>query len=58
MPGDLIIQWNGKPIAGPSELAMAVAWTKIGQIGAVTILRAGSRQTLTVKVGELPKQVP
>ena len=56
-PGDLIVEWNGKEIATPSELSMAVAWAKIGQRAKVTIVRDGSRHTFTVTVGSRPEQV-
>ena len=53
-PGDIIQQWNGKPVDDPALLSRLVAETKIGEIAKVTILRQGSTQIVDLIVGERP----
>jgi len=56
-PGDVILRWNDEPVADPTELAMAVARTKIGAAVSVTLIRDGREQTLEVTVTERPPSV-
>ena len=56
-PGDVIVAWNGKAVADPRELGLAVAWSKIGEKAQVTIKRNGKDLTLTVSVGQRPEQI-
>ena len=51
--GDIIIQFNGKPILKMSDLPMLVAETPIGKDATLTLLRDGKKRTLTVNIGEL-----
>jgi len=51
--GDIIIEFDGKPIREMSELPMLVADTPVGRRLTLTILRDGSRREVKVKVGEL-----
>jgi serine protease Do len=51
--GDVIITFDGKPVEGPRVLPLLVANTPIGRPVPVGILRDGSRQTVTVTVGNL-----
>jgi serine protease Do len=55
--GDIIIQFNDKPILEMSNLPMLVAETPIGKKATVTLLRDGKKRTLTVNIGEL-KETP
>ena len=52
-PGDIITQYNGRPIAKSDDLPRAVAETPVGADVALSITRDGKPMTLTAKVGEL-----
>jgi len=55
--GDVILEFNGKPVASSDQLLdMIVDGTQPGDSVDVKIWRAGKEQTLTVKIGERPKQ--
>jgi serine protease Do len=51
--GDVIVTYDGKPVEGPRMLPSLVANTPVGRAVPVVILRDGSRQTVTVTVGNL-----
>jgi serine protease Do len=51
--GDVIVTFDGKPVEGPRMLPSIVANTPIGRPVPVGIVRDGSRQTVTVTVGNL-----
>jgi serine protease Do len=51
--GDVIVTFDGKPVEGPRMLPSLVANTPIGRPVPVGIVRDGSRQTVTVTVGNL-----
>jgi serine protease Do len=51
--GDVIVSFNGKPIEKSEELSRAVSRTRPGTSVPVDVVRAGSRQTLTVTVAAL-----
>ena len=51
--GDLIVTFDGKPVESPRVLPALVANTPVGRGVPVVIVRDGSRQTLTVTVGNL-----
>jgi serine protease Do len=48
--GDVVLEYDGKPVKSPSELQNAVAWTKPGSKADVVVLRDGKRLTLKVTV--------
>jgi len=52
--GDVIVKYDGKPVADTRALRNLVAATLPGSKADVTVLRAGKEKTLTVKVGKLP----
>ncbi len=54
--GDVIIEWNGKPVADPAALSFAVAATRIGSKAKVALIRDGKRVELEVTVAERPPQ--
>jgi serine protease Do len=56
--GDIILQFNGQTIATSSSLPPMVGSLRAGQVVQLGILREGRRQTLDIKIGELPEQVP
>jgi serine protease Do len=51
--GDVIVTFDGKPVEGPRVLPGLVANTPVGRGVPVGIVRDGSRQTVTVTVGNL-----
>ena len=51
---DVIVSIDGKAVASPEELRDAMDGTKPGQALSVEVMRGGSRQRLTVTLGERP----
>ena len=51
---DVILDFNGKPVADSRSLGFAVAATEPGAEAQVRLLRDGKEETVTVKVGEQP----
>jgi serine protease Do len=56
-PGDVIVAWNGKPVADPRVLGLAVAWSKIGEKAKATVKRNGKDLSVTVTVGQRPERL-
>jgi serine protease Do len=54
--GDVVLEWNGETIDDPNELPRLVASTKPGSLAHMTLAREGKRQTLSVRVGEIPAE--
>jgi serine protease Do len=52
--GDIITDFNGKPVTDSRHLKLEVARTQPGESVPVTILRDGSEKTLDVTVKEMP----
>jgi serine protease Do len=52
--GDVVVEYNGKPVTDSRHLKLAVARTHPGESASVKILRDGKSETLTLKVKELP----
>jgi len=52
--GDVIIKFDGKPIANSSDLPRAVGAAKPGKAVPVEVLRKGNDKTLSVAIGEMP----
>lgn len=52
--GDVVVGFDGQPIAAPRDLAMAVAGVKPGSAVTVAVLRDGQRAEERVTVGESP----
>jgi serine protease Do len=52
--GDVILEYDGKPIGKSSDLPAVVAATPIGKTASLTVLRNGTRVTLDSKVAEVP----
>ena len=52
--GDVILKFDGKPIAASSDLPRAVAAVKPGKTVSAEVLRKGATKTLSVTVGEAP----
>ena len=54
--GDVITQFNGKPINTSSDLPRIVAATPPGKTAPVTVLRKGANRTLNIALGEMPTE--
>jgi len=52
-PGDVIVEYNGKPILQRDELVSMVVATKPGTTVPITVMRAGQEMTLKLTVEEL-----
>jgi len=52
--GDIIIDFNGKPVVSSSTLPPIVGVTEVGTTAPVTVLREGKRLVLKTKIEELP----
>ena len=51
--GDIVLNFDGKPIEDMRRLPRIVAETPVGQEAQITIWRAGATKNLTIKVAEL-----
>ncbi len=52
--GDVILQWDGKPVNSPADLTNAVGQTSIGTAVEMVIWRDGQEMRLQVEVGRRP----
>jgi serine protease Do len=52
-PGDVIVEFNGKPVLKSDDLVQQVVRTVPGTTVPVKVMRAGKEQTMNVKVDEL-----
>jgi serine protease Do len=52
-PGDVVVEYNGKPVADNDSLVAMVVATKPGATVPLTIVRDKKRQSVNVTVGEL-----
>jgi serine protease Do len=52
-PGDVVVEWNGRPVQNNEELVSLVVGTKPGTTVPVTVVRDKKRQNLTITVDEL-----
>src|SRR6185295_18236865 len=52
--GDVIVEFEGKPVKNPSQLTELVADTPIGKPAQLKYVRDGRTQTATVNLGERP----
>jgi Do/DeqQ family serine protease len=57
-PGDVIVEFEGQKTAEVPDLQRIVAITPPGQAAKVIVLREGRRETLEVKIGEMPTEEP
>ena len=51
--GDIVVEYNGKPMESANQLRMAVASTPPGTSSDLTIVRSGKQQTLKITTDEL-----
>jgi serine protease Do len=54
-PGDVILEFNGKKVWDPRDLARKAAWAPIGSDAELLICRSGKQQTVHVKVQAWPE---
>ena len=54
--GDVVVDFNGKPINRSSDLPIAVGSTPVGQTAKVKVIREGKTIVLQVKIAELPAE--
>jgi serine protease Do len=54
--GDVILEFAGKPVADPRDLARQVAETQVGSRSDLVVWRDGAERTLTVTTGAQPAQ--
>ena len=50
--GDIVVEFNGKPIQEPFDLSLEVAHTEVDKKVKMKILRSGKEEMLTVKIGK------
>ncbi len=55
--GDIVVEFNGKPITNSYQLRMEVASTRPGTASNVVIFRDGKRQTIQITTDELTDEV-
>ncbi len=55
-PGDVILEFNGKPLSRSQDLRSLVADVPPGQNATFKIAREKSERNITVKIGELPDE--
>jgi serine protease Do len=55
--GDVIVQWNGKPVNDDNDLRFLAAASPIGAEVKVTLYRSGAKRELKVKVGARPSKL-
>jgi serine protease Do len=54
--GDVVVEYNGKPVKAPYDLQSAVAWTAPGTTAALVVIRDGKRVTLRAEVEKRPSR--
>ena len=54
--GDVVLEWNGEKIDDPNELPRLVAASQPGSLAHMPVWREGKRQTLELRVGEIPTE--
>ena len=54
--GDVVLEWNGETVDDPGELPRLVAASAPGSLAHLGIWREGKKQTLALRVGEVPPE--
>ena len=54
MPGDIVLKINGEPVTTETEAQIIIRRATIGKIIPWQVFRAGQKQTIKIKVAELP----
>ncbi|CAK0747241.1 putative periplasmic serine endoprotease DegP-like [Gammaproteobacteria bacterium] len=55
-PGDVILQFNGEPLATASRLPPLVGTSTIGSDANLLVMRGGKQKSVTLHIGELPNE--
>jgi len=55
-PGDILLEFDGRPMEGPGDLQRAVGFTSPDRTAKVKVWRDQSEKTLEVKVGQAPDE--
>jgi serine protease Do len=55
-PGDVIVEYNDRPIQDSNELPILVARTDVGREARITVMRDNKRIPITVTIGELKEK--
>ncbi len=56
-PGDVIVEWNGKPIDSSTTLRLLIARSEVGSDVECVIVRGGERETKKVRISQLPSNL-
>jgi serine protease Do len=54
--GDVIVEFDGKPVADSAELPLLVARTPVGKTVELVVIRDKKRETMTVTISELKEE--
>jgi serine protease Do len=54
-PGDLVVAYDGEPVAEPAGLVLQLTRTPIGEQVPLTVVRDGVEETVVVRVGRRPR---
>jgi S1-C subfamily serine protease len=55
MVGDLVTEFDGQPVESPEDLLALLQGDRVGRDVPLRLLRGGTATTLTVRVGERPR---
>ena len=55
-PGDILLEFEGRPMEGPGDLQRAVGFTSPDRSAKVKILRDQAEKTVEVKIGQAPDE--
>jgi serine protease Do len=55
-PGDIILEFNDKKVAAPSDLQRAVGLTSPGHTARLKVLRDRAQRTVEIQIGEAPDE--
>jgi serine protease Do len=55
-PGDIVTEYDGKPVELSADLPPLVGTTPVGDKVPLTVIRDGESKTLTITIGELPSE--
>lgn len=55
--GDIITQWDARPIAGPAQVIQIVSGTLAGATVKLSIIRDGAKQEIPVTIGSRPAEL-
>jgi serine protease Do len=56
--GDVIVEFGGKPVEDSGQLRNMAGFSAVGSTVKLVIIRNKKRESVDVKIGELPKNAP